>query len=117
MADVIAKEVEKYGNDFGDKIITDFIPMCYAYGLAEGKHKDPCPNDKHGRDEWVLNHLAFGKQEQKKEFLDNLIKDQDFALYQEKRKKKLDKLRKSLKLNRTASLPVQRSIKEKTKTS
>jgi hypothetical protein len=110
MADVIVKAVEKCQDNFEGKIITDIIPGTWTTGLGEGKHAEPCPTDTHGMDEWVLNHLPFGTEEQRKKFLDDLITDQ-------KREKRLDKWKKAKKLTlkRTSSEPKRESVKEMTK--
>jgi hypothetical protein len=117
MADGIAKTIEKYGNNFEGKVITDFIPSGYVDSLAEGKHKDACPTDAIGMNEWVLNHLPFGSEEQKKKFLDSLMKDQLVVNSSKKRDKTIKTTHKFVKSTRTFKAPQKSSIKERTKLS
>ena len=117
MADTIAKVIERSGDNFEGKIITDFIPGNFAIGLGEGKHADPCPTDTHGLNEWVLNHLPFGSEEQKKKFLDDLIKDQKIEESRRKREERIQKIKKEGVVTRTDSTRAKISIKESTKKS
>lgn len=106
-------------SDYKGKVITDFIPLKYSgYAFSDriDAHSDPCPGDSQGMDEWVLNHLPFGTEEQKKKFLDTLIKDQLVADSKKKRDKTIKKLHKESKESSSAPSLIRSSVKEQTKT-
>jgi len=118
MAAPIVKALDQAGENYEGKVITDFIPLRFSgYYLKDDSnpHSKPCPSDVHGMNEWVLNHLPLGHEEQKKKIRDELMKEQNIESSRKKREDKIKKIKETSILTRTSSEPIRRSVKTTTK--